>query len=229
MLKYLMRTFEDSTRLLHRVAYLEQDILIAHYKSELLATLNETLIFPTIKLIEDALRLKIHTVYIEKMRGENPLKEGILDIKHLLNCEPLFLFGERISIRAIIEERLSKSFYKLTAFNPKDWQTYEDMKNLAYHLYGLELQESLLPPQKVEQGLDIIQIIKKLNEFVMTFHFSLHTQVFFERTDDTKRSINVFGVAQAANSFHTHGIGIRNTILNVGFNMVSKYILSYKS
>jgi len=47
--------------------------------------------------------------------------------------------------------------------------------------------------------------------------------VFFERTDDTKKSINVFGVAQAANSFHTHGIGIRNTVLSTVFKTVSKY------
>lgn len=29
---------------------------------------------------------------------------------------------------------------------PIDWSTYEDMKCLAYHLYGIELKESLLPP-----------------------------------------------------------------------------------
>ncbi|MDR3548352.1 MAG: hypothetical protein P4M11_08845 [Candidatus Pacebacteria bacterium] len=227
MLKYLFKVFEDSKCLLSRVAYLEEkDALMTQYKRELMATFNDTIIEPVAKSIEDSLRMKIHTMYIEKMRGENPLKEGTLDIKNLVNCEPLFLFGERVCIKTILEERLSRQFYNLTAFNPKDWQTYEDMKCLAYHLYGLNLQDNLLPPQKVEQGLDLIFIIKRLQEFVGNYHFSLHTQDFFERTDDTKKSINVFGVAQAANSFHTHGIGIRNTVLNSVFKIVSKYFRS---
>ena len=225
LLKYLFKAFEDSQRLLSRVAYLEEkDLLMKQYKSELITTFNEIIIEPTAKAIEDSLRLKIHSIYIEKMKGENPVKEGTLDIKHLINCEPLFLFGERISIKSILEERLTKRFYNLTAFNPKDWQTYEDMKCLAYHLYGLELQDNLLPPQKVEQGMDIIAIVKKLNDLVVNYHFSLHTQVFFERTDDTKKSINVFGVAQAANSFHTHGMGIRSTILKAAYRTISKKV-----
>ena len=157
------------------------------------------------------------------MKGYTPLKDDNLDVSNLLKCEPLFLFGERICIKTIIEERLSKTFYNLTTFNPKDWQTYEDMKCLAYHLYGIELQDSLLPPQKVEQGLDLIFIVKHLNEFVTNYHFSLHTQTFFETTSDTKRGIDVFGVAQAANSFHTHGVGIRNTVLNAICKLVFKY------
>lgn len=220
------RVFEDSKCLLCRVAYLEdKDLLMKQYKQEIMTTFNDTIIEPVAKSIEDSLRMKIHCMYIEKMKGENPIKEGVLDIKHLVNCEPLFLFGERVCIKTMLEERLSKQFYNLTAFNPKDWQTYEDMKCLAFHLYGLELQDNLLPPQKVEQGLDLIFLAKKLQEFVANYHFSLHTQVFFERTDDTKKSINAFGVAQAANSFHTHGIGIRNTVLNAVFKIVSKFRL----
>lgn len=224
LLKYLFRAFEDSSRLLSRVAYLEdKDALLPQYKKELYATFEEILIVPVVKAIDDALRLKIHTLYIDKMRGYTPIKDDNLDINHFLKCEPLFFFGERISIKAIIEERLNKSFYNLTTFNPKDWQTYEDMKCLAYHLYGLELQDSLLPPQKVEQGLDLIFIVKHLTEFVANYHFSLHTQTFFERTNDTKKAIDVFGMPQAANSFHTHGIGIRNTVLNVVCKLVFKY------
>ena len=178
LIKYLFKAFEDSQRLLSRVAYLEEkDVLMTQYKKELMTTFQEIIIDPIVRTVEDSLRLKIHTYYIEKMKGENPIKDGVLDVKHLIKCEPLFLFGERISIKQIIEEQLTKRFYNLTAFNPKDWQTYEDMKCLAFHLYGLELQDNLLPPQKVEQGLDLIFIVKKLQDFVANYHFSLHTQV----------------------------------------------------
>ena len=225
MLKYIFRTFEDSTRLLSRVVYLEdKDALMAYYKKEVMTTFDETIVSPIVKSIEDSLRLKIHMMYIAGIKGDNPVKDGILDIKQFLTCDPLFLFGERVSIKQTIEERLSKTFYNLTAFNPKDWQTYEDMKCLAYHLYGLELQDSLLPPQKVEQGLDIIYFVKHMQEFVTNYHYSLHTQVFFEITEDNKKSINVFGATQAANSFHTHGIGIYNTVLTAVFKIVSKKV-----
>jgi len=183
LLKYLFRAFEDSQRFLSRVSYLEEkDMLVAAYKKELINSFDEIIIDPVIRAIEDSLRIKVTTYLIERVKPENPVKDGTLDIKHLIKCDPLFLFGERISIKAIIEEKLTKRFYNLTAFNPKDWQTYEDMKCMALNLYGLELQDNLLPPQKLEQGLDIIMIVKKLNDFISNYHFSLHTQVYYKST-----------------------------------------------
>jgi WASH complex subunit 7 len=179
-MKYLFRVFEDSRRLLNKVAYLEEkDQLMKQYKKEIMTTFTKEIIDPVVNKVSNSLRLKIHTYYIDKIKAENPLKEETLDIKNIVSCESLFLFGERINIKAIIEEEMTKQFYDISAFNPNDWQTYEDMKTLAYNLFGLELKDNLLPPQKLGQGMDIIAIVKEIRDFVPNYHFSIHTQVTY--------------------------------------------------
>eukprot|EP00826_Nyctotherus_ovalis_P042278 TRINITY_DN432_c0_g1_i12.p1 TRINITY_DN432_c0_g1~~TRINITY_DN432_c0_g1_i12.p1 ORF type:complete len:216 (+),score=57.34 TRINITY_DN432_c0_g1_i12:140-787(+) len=177
-MKYLFRVLEDSRRLLNKVAYLEEkDQLMTQYKKEIMSMFVKEIIDPIVNKVSNSLRLKIHTYYIDKIRAENPYKEEYLDIKNIVSCDSLFLFGERINIKAMIEEKMTKQFYDISAFNPNDWQTYEDMKTLAFNLFGLELQDNLLPPQKLEQGMDIIAIVKKLRDFIPYYHFSIHTQV----------------------------------------------------
>jgi len=179
-MKYLFRVLEDSRRLLNKVAYLEEkDLLMKQYKKEIMTMFIKEIIDPIVNKVGNCLRLKIHTYYIDKIKAENPLKEEVSDIKNIVSCDSLFLFGERINIKAIIEEKMTKQFYNISAFNPNDWQTYEDMKTLAYNLFGIELKDNLLPPQKLEQGLDIISIIKQLKDFIVNYHFSIHTQVIF--------------------------------------------------
>lgn len=182
-MKYLFRVLEDSRRLLNKVAYLEKkDQLMTQYKKEIMSMFVKEIIDPIVNKVSNSLSLKIHTYYIDKIRAENPYEEEYLDIKNIVSCDSLFLFGERINIKAMIEEKMIKQFYDISAFNPNDWQTYEDMKTLAFNLFGLELQDNLLPPQKLEQGMDIIAIVKKLRDFIPNYHFSIHTQVLLALT-----------------------------------------------
>jgi WASH complex subunit 7 len=221
LLKYLLRAFEDSKRLLNCVAYLEeQDLLIKEYKAELLNTFHDTIVSSLVEAIEKSLRERVEEYYKKSKVEDNPMSSHEIDIKYFLKCEPLFLFGERISIKSIIEQRLTKRFYELTASDVQNWQLCEDMKCIAYNLYSLTIQDNLLLPKKLQQGLDIISIIKRLQYFVLNYHYSLHTQVFFERI--SKGSIDVFGVTQAVNSFNIHGMGIRNTALSAIYKLVGR-------
>lgn len=222
LLKYLLRAFEDSKRLLDRVAYLEEkDLLMKQYKSELLNTFHDTIISPLVETVEGALRARAEANYTVK-KEDNPMKDHTIDIKYFLKCEPLFLFGERISIGSTVEEQLTRRFYNLAAGNLSNWQLCEDMRCAARSLYGLAIQENLLPPKKTQQGLDVIDIAKKLQLFVGSYHYSLHTQAFFERISVDKDCINVFGVGQAVNSFCTHGMGIRSTVLSAIYKLVGR-------
>jgi len=221
LLKYLLRAFEDSKRLLNRVAYLEEkDLLIKQYKAELLNTFHDTITSSLTKAIENSLRKRVNEYYKKKEIENNPMKNCTTEIKYLLKYEPLFLFGERINIKSIIEQTLTKRFYELTTTNIKSWELYEDMKCIAHSLYSLNIQDNLLPPKKLQQGLDLIFIVKNLHYFVSNYHYSLHIQVFFERI--TKESIEVFGVTQAVNSFNVHGMGIRNTVLRIICKSIKK-------
>ena len=150
------------------------------------------------------------------------MQNGVKDFKRLLECGPLYLFGKIITIRDQAAQYMNKTFYNMTALSLRDWKTYEEMRSLAFHLYNLKLTDPYLPPQKLEQGIDILYIIRHLNEFVSFYYYSLHTQVFYERTNDINKNINVIGLYQVSNSLHTHGIGIINTLINAVYKFLIK-------
>jgi len=47
-----------------------------------------------------------------------------------------------------------------------DWKTYADMKSLAVEKLRLELMDSFLPIGSLDQGLDILQIMRNIHIFV---------------------------------------------------------------
>ena len=48
------------------------------------------------------------------------------------------------------------NFYKLTTLNLDNWQTYQQMRVLTKHKYGLNLHDVYIPNQNLEQGKDIL-------------------------------------------------------------------------
>ena len=51
------------------------------------------------------------------------------------------------------------------------------MKILAETRYGLHLQESHLPSGTLEQGLDVLQILRNIHMFVERYNYNLNNQV----------------------------------------------------
>ena len=66
-----------------------------------------------------------------------------------------------VSIRKEVTHYLDTNFYNLTTVALHDWKTYADMKSLAYEKFGLVLMDSFLPMGSLDQGLDILQIMRK--------------------------------------------------------------------
>ena len=60
----------------------------------------------------------------------------------------MFLFSNR----GVVEQRLSASFASHTAVTPHDWQTYEEMRNLALDKYGLRIEPIELPVEPSNQS-----------------------------------------------------------------------------
>ncbi len=152
---------------------------------------------------------------IDKIKGQNPITDQIKDFKRIIHVDSVYLFGVTVQLKQKVTDYMNKTFYNMTALKLKDWKTYEEMGSLAYHLYGIKLTDNYLPPQKLEQGIDILYILRHLQEFVGNYYYSLHTQVFFEATHEDSKHINIIGIPQVSNSLHTHGIGIINTLVNV--------------
>lgn len=54
------------------------------------------------------------------------------------------------------------------------------MRNLAREMYGLELTESHLPSKTLNQGLDILEVMRKIQTFVTLYNYNLNNQIFIE-------------------------------------------------
>lgn len=66
----------------------------------------------------------------------------------------------------------------MTALSPKDFCTYEQMRILAHDKLGIEVAPSHLPTQQLDQGIDIMLLMQKTEQFVRDYHYNLYQQVF---------------------------------------------------
>ena len=78
---------------------------------------------------------------------------------------------------------------------------------LARLQYSLETVEDNLPMQTLEQGLDVLEIMRNINVFVGKYLYNLNNQVFVEESSNNKH-LNTINISHVANSIRTHGIGI---------------------
>ena len=72
---------------------------------------------------------------------------------------------------------LDTTFYELTTVSLPDWKTYGDMRNLAEQKYGLSMLEPHLPSATLEQGLDVLEIMRNIHLFVSKYCYNLNNQV----------------------------------------------------
>jgi WASH complex subunit 7 len=77
-------------------------------------------------------------------------------------------------------------FYQMSALAPHDFQTYEHMRIMAKEKFNLDVMASHLPSQQLEQGVDVLMLLRDLGKFVSKFNYNLHTQIFMETTTETK-------------------------------------------
>ena len=183
-------------------------------------TFETTFLKKLAKEIEDDLRIQVHSSFIE---GLDSAPYSDTNLNTYLKIKNFKLFDKVIDIKRYIEEHLNMNFYKLTTLNLNNWQTYQQMRVLAKHKYGLNLHEVYLPNQNLEQGKDILDIIRNLPKFTKSYTHNMHSQIFIEMVKDSSY-INVIGVQQIINSLYTHGKGIVNSIINKAFGYISKTI-----
>jgi WASH complex subunit 7 len=46
----------------------------------------------------------------------------------------------------------------------------------------MDLVPSHLPSQQLQQGIDIMQLLRELGKFVSKYNYNIHTQIFVETT-----------------------------------------------
>lgn len=141
--------------------------------------------------------------------------------------KPIQMGRSHVVIRDHIEHYLSNMFYNLTTISLHDWRTYGEMRQIAATKFHLTTIEDHLPTQTLEQGLDVLEIMRNIHVFVSKYLYNLNNQIFIEQSSNNKH-LNTINIRHIANSLRTHGTGIINTTVNFTYQFLRKkfYVFS---
>eukprot|EP00727_Mastigamoeba_balamuthi_P006130 m51a1_g2136 hypothetical protein (1117) ;mRNA; f:1715146-1719480 len=213
-LQYLLCSLEDVIPLMRKAIHMDPAQMLARYKAEVDAHVRTQVLEKLEQAVDADLRLQTHSHL--QVADRNPFKDGIPDIARFLDLRPLVFAGESTDIKQVVGHYLDCTFYNTNTVSLHDWRTYESMRNLARTKYGLTMTEVHLPAQTIEQGLDVLEIMRNIDVFVSKYHYNLNNQVFVERQSESK-TLNTIAIGSIANSIRTHGTGIMNTTVNFSY------------
>ena len=85
-----------------------------------------------------------------------------------------------------------------------------------------------LPGQTMEEGLDVLQIMRNIHVFVSSFRYNLNQQIFVESGSATDgKHLNTVGIRHIAASIRVHGHGMMNTAVNFTFLFLRKKLVVF--
>ena len=142
--------------------------------------IESEIVTPLCSDIETELRLLVHKQAGLKLDERNPFKTTPVDLQPFLKMTPLIILGSRISIKQRVEAYLEKTFYNLTTVSLHNWRTYGEMRGAAETRLGLETVEDHLPSQTVEQGLDVLEMMRNIHVFTAGYNYNMNSQVCIE-------------------------------------------------
>lgn len=197
-------------------------VLNAAYRREVFEALKEHIVHPLCKEIEVDLRLHIHSQSEGAVNQLDPFKKGVHDVLPFLLLPPLQLDTLDLDIKIYVQHYLDTNFYNVNTVALYDWQNYGEMRNLALAKYGLELQPVHLPGQTLEQGVDILIIMRKIHVFTSGYSYNLNNQIFVQKASEDNKTLNTINIQHIANSIRTHGTGIMNTTINFTYQFLKQ-------
>jgi WASH complex subunit 7 len=219
-LMYMFCALQDCAVVMERTKHnASPQVLKDAFDKEICGYLNEQVLQPLCRDIETNLRLHVHSHL--QLDDRNPFRVGIMDFTPFLRLKPLRFFNRYIDIRGFVEHYLDQTFYNLTTVALHDWKTYGEMRSLAHHNYGLATVDDHLPSQTLEQGLDVLEIMRNIHIFVSKYLYNLNNQIFVEQSSNNKH-LNTINIRHIANSIRTHGTGIMNTTVNFTYQFLRK-------
>ncbi|XP_045101605.1 WASH complex subunit 4-like [Portunus trituberculatus] len=196
------------------------DQLVNEFKEEMYGYIKELVLDKVCQEVETELRLSTHSHL--QLDSRNPFQTSIRDLSPLLALEPFCLLSSTlISVKDYVEQYLESTFYALTVVAPHDWRTYEEMRNLAASKYNLFTVPSFLPSHTLDQGVDVLEIMRNIHVFVCHYLYNLNQQFFIEAASNNKH-LNTVTIKHIANSIRTHGAGIINTTVNFTYQFLRR-------
>ncbi|OQS00393.1 hypothetical protein THRCLA_05958, partial [Thraustotheca clavata] len=224
-LQYVIGGFLDAMKALQGAQHeVDTTGYVEAYAKFVEDVVEEELVGPLCMDIENDLRLHIHSIHLDHMQAPNPLTHTDFKVLHyFMDLRPLRLWGKQLDLRDRVTHYLESTFYNLTTVALHDWKTYGEMRQLANDKYGLQLAENHLPMGSLDQGLDILQIMRNIHIFVARYNYNLNQQFFLERRSDKgSRHLNGISIHSIASSIRTHGMGIMNTTVNFTYQFLAK-------
>lgn len=217
---FMLAAVEDCALPLEKCCHLPaSDQLLIQFKNEVYGYIKEYVLEKTCQAVETELRLSTHAHL--QLDSRNPFQTPLKDVSPLLCLQPLTLLGSVISVKDYVEQYLERTFYALTVVAPHDWRTYEEMRNLAASKYSLFTVPSHLPSHTLDQGVDVLEIMRNIHVFVQHYQYNLNQQFFVEATSNNKH-LSTVTIKHIANSIRTHGAGIINTTVNFTYQFLRR-------
>uniref|UniRef100_A0A1B0D0L9 WASH complex subunit 4 n=1 Tax=Phlebotomus papatasi TaxID=29031 RepID=A0A1B0D0L9_PHLPP len=173
--------------------------------------------------IETSLRLDFHSNLQVEVINPFAKPSSLVSCNAWLGIGAFKLADRYVSFKRYVEAYLSYMFYNLTTISLHDWRTYGEMRRLAQLKMSLVTVYDHLPTQILEQGCDVLDIMRNIHVFVSQYVYNLNNQVFIERTSANKH-LNTINIRHIANSLRTHGIGVVNTTVNFTYQFLKKKI-----
>ncbi|KAF6036065.1 KIAA1033 [Bugula neritina] len=178
-IKYMFSALQDCFLPLMSTRHVDDHTeLLDKFNEEICADFHQSLVEPLCTAIETELRLDIHH-HEYQLDNRNPFSVGLKDLTVFLKIKPIKFYGRFLDIKAAVERYLDTTFYNLTTVALHDWKKYSEMRHVATQKYGLQLTESHLPSQTLEQGLDVLEIMRNIQVFVSKYSYNLNNQVRF--------------------------------------------------
>ncbi|CAJ0963190.1 unnamed protein product, partial [Mesorhabditis belari] len=213
-------TIGDCAALTSRASHVADRALLRRFQNDIYHSMQKGLLYTMCGDIENDLRILIHKhLAVDEKDKISPRKFAFY--KNLLKDPQIRLFDRVLDVREFVERYLEKTFYNLTVVALHDRHTYTRMAGLAFTRYQLQLIDGHLPHFNLDQGLDVISVMKNLGQFVTSYNYSLNQQVFIEK-DSASKFLRVLSAQHVANSLRSHGTGVLNTAVNITYQLLRK-------
>lgn len=222
-LKYFVMVLEDSAALLHKTDKLYQANKSEQFLKNVKDIVVDKVLTSVSQDIETNLRLHIHSHL--QLDVVNPFTFDMTK-KILLIADSFRILCLYMCVVPSVEHYLSVMYYNLTTVVLSDWKTYGEMRQMARFKFNLSTVQDNLPTQTLEQGLDVLEIMRNIHIFVSKYLYNLNNQIFIEKSSNNKH-LNSINIRHIANSIRTHGTGIMNTTVNFTYQFLKKKFFTF--
>lgn len=221
--KYFLMVLEDCSILLHKTDSLYKIDKSRDFLNDMKNLIDERILKTTSQNIETNLRLHIHSHL--QLDVINPFTSHMTK-KLLLAVDKFRIQSLYMCVVPSVEHYLSTMYYNLTTVVLSDWKTYGEMRQMAKFKFNLKTVQDNLPTQTLEQGLDVLEIMRNIHIFVSKYLYNLNNQIFIEKSSNNKH-LNSINIRHVANSIRTHGTGIMNTTVNFTYQFLKKKFFTF--